>query len=167
MSASSSGKPTFPPRTIIGVEATPAELRAALTKHLVAKEWVQVAKERLAGMLQAKRIASAKLERVGVEAPIEELDALFGEGNWIEHRGRIFWREDDYPIQRDAVVEILDRAEPKLNRSDPASTKAFTLYRINPNTIGVKEVPVPEVEKGTPIEPKALPAGVAADEGAP
>lgn len=145
-------------RSIVGTAPlTPAVERALFDKQLTGKEWVHKARERLAYMLTAKKIQSAKLERVGAVASQEELDAVFGEGNWFTHAGRLFWTEEDFATQYHAVVEILDRAEPKLNRSDPASTKAFTLYRIDPNTVGFKEVPPAEVEKGTPIEPKQPP----------
>jgi hypothetical protein len=132
-----------------------------LDKALTQDAFMRKARQVLWAMLHARKVSSIQLTRLDGGASVEQLDRLFGKGNWIEHRGRIVYQLDDADAQLAAAREVLSRGEPQLNRADPGSVRSFRVYRLDPNKtdgdvgIQVEEIAnaeVPQLEEPRPTE---------------
>jgi hypothetical protein len=90
------------------------------------------AREVVFGLTVALRLRSVQLAapRTGREASKDEMDERFGPDRWWEHKGRLFWIEDDQEIQLAAAREILSRAEPSLNRVDARIGSAYSVVSL-------------------------------------
>jgi len=132
-----------------------------LDRALTQDDFVKKARERIWAMLHAKNVVSVKLESLQGGAGVDELNAMFGEGNWLEHRGRLYYKLDNAEAQIAAAREVLSRAEPQLNRTDPNMSRTFKVFRLDPSkhgdAVGVEEIASSE------IRPAELPAGSTLD----
>lgn len=119
----------------------PALALPALSRALTSDPFVRKARERVWKHLHAKRVNHVKVRASSAKENAEHLDELFGKGCWAVVHDQLFYLEDHVEAQIAAAREVLSRAEPLLNRTDPRSTRAWKLYRTDPNEVLVEELP--------------------------